>query len=91
MAATAVVALTIWSWLSGRDKGPEVSENTGGRPAATGKLSVVVAEFANNTGDPQLDWLRKGLQDMVLVNRSRLSVQPVTPEEWKIIMKMGRR
>ncbi len=31
-----------------------------------------------------------GLQEMVLINRSRLSVQPVTPTEWKIIVKMGR-
>lgn len=29
------------------------------------------------------------LSDMVLVNNSRLSVQPVTDEEWKIICKMG--
>jgi len=32
-----------------------------------------------------------GLQEMVLLNRSRLSVQPVTPEEWKIILKLGRK
>lgn len=30
------------------------------------------------------------LSDMVLVNNSRLSVQPVTPEEWKIICEMGQ-
>lgn len=29
------------------------------------------------------------LKDMVLVNNSRLSVQPVTPAEWKTICKMG--
>src|ERR1700704_2209773 len=29
------------------------------------------------------------LKDMVLVKYSRLSVQPVTPEEWKYILKMG--
>lgn len=29
------------------------------------------------------------LTDMVLVNNTRLSVQPVTPEEWKIICEMG--
>jgi predicted RNA-binding protein with PUA-like domain len=32
-----------------------------------------------------------GLEKMVLVNRSRLSVQPVTPEEWRIIVKLGGR
>ena len=30
-----------------------------------------------------------GLEKMVLVNRSRLSVQPVRPEEWEIILAMG--
>ncbi len=29
------------------------------------------------------------LEDMVLVNNSRLSVQPVTPAEWKEICRMG--
>jgi predicted RNA-binding protein with PUA-like domain len=29
------------------------------------------------------------LKDMVLVNNSRLSVQPVKREEWKLICKMG--
>jgi predicted RNA-binding protein with PUA-like domain len=30
------------------------------------------------------------LSDMALVRRPRLSVQPVTPEEWQIICKMGQ-
>ena len=29
------------------------------------------------------------LRDMVLVRNSRLSVQPVTAEEWKLVCKMG--
>ena len=29
------------------------------------------------------------LKSMVLVNNTRLSVQPVTPEEWKVVCKMG--
>ncbi len=29
------------------------------------------------------------LKDMVLVNNSRLSVQPVTPEEWALVRAMG--
>ena len=32
-----------------------------------------------------------GLEEMVLVRRSRLSVQPVTAAEWRIILKMGGR
>jgi predicted RNA-binding protein with PUA-like domain len=30
-----------------------------------------------------------GLEQMVLVNNSRLSVQPVTAEEWQIICRLG--
>ncbi len=30
-----------------------------------------------------------GLQDMVLLNNSRLSVQPVTPAEWALICALG--
>ncbi len=33
--------------------------------------------------------VQPGLEKMVLVNNSRLSVQPVTPEEWEIICGMG--
>jgi predicted RNA-binding protein with PUA-like domain len=29
------------------------------------------------------------LKEMMLVRSARLSVQPVTPEEWKIVCKMG--
>lgn len=33
--------------------------------------------------------LEKRLSEMALIKLSRLSVQPVTPEEWKIVCKMG--
>ena len=33
--------------------------------------------------------VRPGLEKMVLINNARLSVQPVTPEEWRIICAMG--
>jgi predicted RNA-binding protein with PUA-like domain len=38
-----------------------------------------------------LDEIKKepGLKKMILVNNSRLSVQPVTDEEWAIICRMG--
>jgi Uncharacterized conserved protein len=29
------------------------------------------------------------LAEMVLVNNTRLSVQPVTPEEWRVICELG--
>jgi predicted RNA-binding protein with PUA-like domain len=40
-----------------------------------------------------LDELRgtPGLEQMPLTNRSRLSVQPVTPEEFAIVVELGRR
>lgn len=39
-----------------------------------------------------LDEIRKtrGLENMVLVKRGRLSVQPVTPAEWQIILRLAR-
>ncbi len=58
----------------------------------TGKFGLVVVKavadvpkpvtLAAAKADPQLD-------GMVLVNNTRLSVQPVTPEEWKHICKLG--
>ena len=33
--------------------------------------------------------VQPGLEGMVLVNNSRLSVQPVSPEEWAIVCGMG--
>jgi predicted RNA-binding protein with PUA-like domain len=49
------------------------------------KLDHIFARFL------PLDELRQvpALSDMVLLKRSRLSVQPVTPEEWRTIIKMG--
>jgi predicted RNA-binding protein with PUA-like domain len=33
--------------------------------------------------------VQPGLEDMALVNNTRLSVQPVTPAEWRIVCQMG--
>ena len=33
--------------------------------------------------------VQPGLEAMVLVNNTRLSVQPVSPEEWEIVCRMG--
>ena len=48
----------------------------------------VEAEFASPVTLPQIK-LVKGLDKMVLVNNSRLSVQPVTKMEWDVILKLG--
>ena len=34
--------------------------------------------------------VQPGLEKMVLINNSRLSVQPVTAEEWRIVCGMGQ-
>jgi serine/threonine protein kinase/tetratricopeptide (TPR) repeat protein len=39
--------------------------------ASSGKPSVAVLYFQNNTGSPQLDWLRTGLTDMVVTDLSQ--------------------
>ncbi len=33
--------------------------------------------------------VQPGLEQMVLVNNTRLSVQPVSPDEWDIVCRMG--
>lgn len=58
----------------------------------TGKFGVVdVAAVSDMPGPVSLADIKANpeLSDMVLVNNSRLSVQPVTPEEWRIICRMG--
>ncbi len=56
------------------------------------RWSMVDVEFVEQF--PQLvplDRIKqtKGLEDMVLVKRSRLSVQPVTPEQFAIVQRLG--
>ena len=46
------------------------------------------SEFANPVSLPQIKTM-KSLAKMVLVNNSRLSVQPVTKREWDVILKLG--
>ena len=53
---------------------------------------VVDIRYASNFKRPvSLPELRetRGIEDMVLLNVSRLSVQPVTAKEWKVICKLG--
>jgi predicted RNA-binding protein with PUA-like domain len=58
----------------------------------TGKFGMVdikaVRAFPKSV---TLDDIKKepGLEKMILVNNSRLSVQPVTDEEWAIVCRMG--
>ncbi len=40
-------------------------------------------------GDARRHQTGTGSKDMVLINNSRLSVQPVTAEEWKTVCRLG--
>ena len=60
-----------------RDRPMGMRRRGGRRP--TCRKPVTLAEIKAN---PKL-------KDMVLVRNSRLSVQPVSPQEWSIICKLG--
>ncbi len=58
----------------------------------TGKFGMVDIKAVKAFPKPvTLDEIKKqpGLEKMILVNNSRLSVQPVTDEEWAIVCRMG--
>ena len=65
VAATTAVALlvSVAVWYSKRP--------ATGRTTDSGKPSVAVLYFENNTGNPQLDWLRTGLTDMLVTDLSQ--------------------
>jgi predicted RNA-binding protein with PUA-like domain len=58
----------------------------------TGKFGLVDVKAVKDVPNPVTLAQVKAdpkLQDMVLAKIARLSVQPVTPEEWKYICKLG--
>ena len=58
----------------------------------TGKFGMVDIKAVKAFPKPvTLDDIKKqpGLDKMILINNSRLSVQPVTDEEWAIVCRMG--
>ena len=58
----------------------------------TGRFGMVDLKAVKALPKPvSLEAIKKqpGLEKMILVNNSRLSVQPVTDEEWAIVCRMG--
>jgi predicted RNA-binding protein with PUA-like domain len=58
----------------------------------TGRFGMVDVRAVRALPTPvTLDAIKaeKGLKDMILVNNSRLSVQPVTAQEWALVTRMG--
>ncbi|MXQ14556.1 EVE domain-containing protein [Microvirga makkahensis] len=58
----------------------------------TGRFGMVDVKAVKPFKRPvTLDEIKRqpGLEKMILVNNSRLSVQPVTDEEWAIVCRMG--
>jgi serine/threonine protein kinase/tetratricopeptide (TPR) repeat protein len=62
--AVLVAALAAWGWLRPRS-------STSPAAGSSGKPSVAVLYFENNTGNAQLDWLRTGLTDMLVTDLSQ--------------------
>jgi tetratricopeptide (TPR) repeat protein/TolB-like protein len=63
-AAAGVFVLALLGYNVWRTRQPPA-------PAAGSKPSVAVLYFENNTGNPQLDWLRTGLTDMLVTDLSQ--------------------
>ncbi|HMD37056.1 MAG TPA: tetratricopeptide repeat protein, partial [Vicinamibacterales bacterium] len=59
----------------------------------SGKPSVAVLYFENNTGNPQLDWLRTGLTDMLVTDLSQSPDVEVLPTDRlvQILTEMRRQ
>jgi eukaryotic-like serine/threonine-protein kinase len=84
-AAVIVLALAGFGALRGRWTGapsaaPVVSSNE--------KPSVAVLYFENNTGNPQLDWLRTGLTDMLVTDLSQSPDLEVLPTD-RLVQILG--
>jgi predicted RNA-binding protein with PUA-like domain len=69
-----------------------VKEHYPDPPDETGKFGMVDFKAVKPLKKPvTLEEIKKtpGLSDMALLRQSRLSVSPVTAEEWNILCKMG--
>ena len=65
VAAAAVAAIVAAVWLLRVPSDATRSGDAGGKP------TVAILPFENNTGSPQMDWLRTGLTDMMVTDLSQ--------------------
>ncbi len=63
IAAMTVIGAAASFWWRGRTSPPAVSPS--------GKPTIAVLYFENNTGDQSLDWMRTGLTDMIVTDLSQ--------------------
>lgn len=59
----------------------------------TGNFGMVDVEFVEALKNPvSLEQIKhtKELQDLPLIKQSRLSVMPVTPEQWEYVLRMSK-
>ena len=87
VAAGVLAAITAGGILFSRQVAGPAGETAGAKP------SVAVLYFENNTGNPQLDWLRTGLTDMMVTDLSQSPDLEVlgTDRLVQILTAMGRQ
>jgi tetratricopeptide (TPR) repeat protein len=68
VAAAALLALLIIGWIAIR---PQTSPQEEAPAASSSKPSIAVLYFENTSGNPDLDWLRTGLTDMLVTDLSQ--------------------
>lgn len=68
-AAAVVIVVLLAGFAAWRSRWTSLTGT--GAPAVSDKPSVAVLYFENNTGNPQLDWLRTGLTDMLVTDLSQ--------------------
>jgi eukaryotic-like serine/threonine-protein kinase len=82
--ALVVVALAGFILMRGR----WTATPDGAGPSGTGKPSLAILYFENNTGSPQLDWLRSGLTDMLVTDLSQSPDVEVLPTD-RLVQILG--
>ena len=84
-AALVLAVLAAIGWWKARTTAGSAAQPAA---AADAKPSVAVLYFENNTGNPQLDWLRTGLTDMLVTDLSQSPDIEVLPTD-RLVQILG--